>query len=172
MGCYTSLTGTSALGGEEGVVTFPVISVHWVGGVIPALPRVGPTAMVQVEFSSTDVGFEAEGVGGGIAGEVFFRVAHTFCFREGPFFILQRTKLSKSGNTAEQGGNVLADLLLARDVDPARVSSSSDDLAPIVTDWLFLFRLSTEAEEKVTGRLVTLLDDDVPADPVAETPGI
>ena len=56
-------------------------------------------------------------------------------------------------------------------LSPARASSSSDDLAPIVTDWLFLFRLSAGAEEKVMGRLVTLLDD-VPADPVVETPGI
>ena len=79
----------SALGGEEGVVTFPVISVHFVGGIIPALPRVGPAAMARVELSSTGVGFKAEGVGGGIAGEVFFHVAHTFCFKA-PFFILQR----------------------------------------------------------------------------------
>ena len=53
----------------------------------------------------------------------------------------------------------------------ARASSSSDDLAPIITDWLFLFWLSAGAEEKVMGRLVTLLAD-VPADPAAATPGI
>ena len=47
-----------------------------------------------------------------------------------------------------------------------------DDFEPIVIDWLFLFRLSAGAEEKVIGRLVTLLDEDVPADPAAERPGI
>ena len=83
-----SLAGASALGGEEGAVTFPVISVHWVGGVILALPRDGLAAVARVEFSSTGVGFKAEGVGGGIAGEVFLRVAHTFCFKGAPFFIL------------------------------------------------------------------------------------
>ena len=57
-------------------------------------------------------------------------------------------------------------------LSPARASSSSDDLAPIITDWLFLFRLSAVAEEKETGRLVTLLDDDVAAGPVAQTLGI
>ena len=107
-----SSAGASALGGEKGAVTFPVISVHWVGGVIPALPRVGPATMVRVEFSSTGVGFETEGVGGGIAGEVFFRVAHTFCFKGAPFFILQRqrSKVSKSGNTAEQRRDVFSRL--------------------------------------------------------------
>ena len=58
-----SLAGASALCGEEGVVTFLVISVDWEGGVIPALPRVGPTAMAREGFSSTGVGFVAEGVG-------------------------------------------------------------------------------------------------------------
>ena len=58
-----SSAGASALGGEEGSATFPVVSVHWVGSVILALPRVKPAAMVRVEFSSTGVGFEAEGVG-------------------------------------------------------------------------------------------------------------
>ena len=54
-------------------------------------------------------------------GEVFFRVAHTFCFKGAPFFILQRerSKFSESGNTAEQGGDVLANLLLAGDVEPS-----------------------------------------------------
>ena len=77
--------------------------------------------MVRVEFSSTGVGFEAEGVGGGTAGKVFFRVAHNFCFKRAPFFILQRqrSKVSKSGNTTEQRGDVLAYLLLAGDVKPS-----------------------------------------------------
>ena len=114
-----SLAGASAIGGEGGDVTFPVISVHCGGGVIPALPRIRPAAMVRGELSSTGVSFETEGVGGATAGEVLFRVAHTFCFREGPFFILQRTKLSKSGNSAEQGRDVSADLLLAGDVEPS-----------------------------------------------------
>ena len=76
--------------------------------------------MVRV-LSSTGVGFEAEGVGGATAGEVFFRVAQTFCFKGAPFFILQRqrSKNSKSGNTAKQGRDVLADLLLAGDVEPS-----------------------------------------------------
>ena len=98
-----SLAGASALGREEVSAVFPVISVHWVGGIIPDLPRIGPAAMVRVELSSTGVGFEAEGVGGGMAGEAFFRVAHAFCFKVAPFFILQsqRSKIGKFGNTAK-----------------------------------------------------------------------
>ena len=84
-----SLAGASAIGGEGGAVTFPVISVHCEGGITPALHRVGPAAMARV-LSSLGVGFETEGVAGATAGDVFFHVAHTFCFREGPFFILQR----------------------------------------------------------------------------------
>ena len=77
--------------------------------------------MAREGFSSTGVGFEAEGVGGGIAGEVFFRERHTFCFKGAPFFILQRqrSKNIKSSNTAKQGRDVLADLLLVGDVDPS-----------------------------------------------------
>ena len=48
----------------------------------------------------------------------------------------------------------------------------SDDLAPIVSDWLFLFRLSADAEEKEICRLVALLDDDAAAGRAVETPGI
>ena len=44
-------------------------------------------------------------------------------------------------------------------LSPTRASSSSNNLAPIVSDWLFLFRLSVDAEEKEMGRLAALLDD-------------
>ena len=57
-------------------------------------------------------------------------------------------------------------------LSPARASSSSDDLAPIVSDWLFLFRLSVDAEEKEMARLAALLDDGAGAGRAVETPGI
>ena len=51
--------------------------------------------MAWVEFTSIDVGFKAEGVGGGIAGEVFFRVAHTFCFKGAPFLSCKDKEVRK-----------------------------------------------------------------------------
>ena len=98
-----SLAGASSLGGEEGSVTFLVISVHLVRGVIPALPGVEPAVMVRVEVSSTDVILETERAAGGIPGEAFFRTANTFCLKGAPFFILQsqRSKIGKFGNTAK-----------------------------------------------------------------------
>ena len=55
-------------------------------------------------------------------------------------------------------------------LSPARASSSSDDLAPIISDWAFLFQLSAVVEEKETGRLATLLTDGEGR--AVETPGI
>ena len=55
---------------------------------------------------------------------------------------------------------------------PARALSSSDDLAPVVSDWLFLFRLSAEAEEReMWPRLPAFLEDDAGAGRTVETPG-
>ena len=82
---WASSAGASALGGEGGAVTFPVISVHCEGGAFPALPKIGPAAIVQAP-SSAGFGF-GTGVAGATAGDAFFRVAHTFDLRAGPFFI-------------------------------------------------------------------------------------
>ena len=82
-----SLAGASALG-EDVSVTFPVISVHCVGGVTLALPIGGVGTIVRM-FSSVGFGSEAAGVGGGMAGEAFFLVATVFAFNGTPFFILQ-----------------------------------------------------------------------------------
>ena len=57
-------------------------------------------------------------------------------------------------------------------ISPARASSSSDNLAPIASDWLFLCRLSADAEEKEMARLAALLDDGAGAGRAVETPGI
>ena len=57
-------------------------------------------------------------------------------------------------------------------LSPARASSSSDDLAPIVRDWLFLSRLSADAKEKEMAHLAALLDDSAGAGQVVETLGI
>ena len=83
-----SSAGASALG-EEVSVTFPVISVHCVGGMTPALPTGGAVTIVRV-LSSVGFGSGTEGVDGGMAGEAFFLVATVFVFNGAPFFILQR----------------------------------------------------------------------------------
>ena len=80
-----SSAGASALSGEGGAFSFPVISVHCVGGIIEAHPKTGPA--VEVRAPSSAVFFGA-GVAGAAAGDGFFLVAHTFDLRAAPFFIL------------------------------------------------------------------------------------
>ena len=116
-----SLAGASALGGEGGAVTFPVISVHCEGGVVPALPKIGPAAIVRAP-SSAGFGF-GTGVAGATAGDAFFHVAHTFDLRDAPFFILQRYKgqvqQCRLNNKARRKKTLSADLLLAGNVEPS-----------------------------------------------------
>ena len=80
--------------------------------------------------------------------------------------------MEKPANLRAKRGVWLAYFLVGV-LSPARASSSLDDFGPLVRDWLFLFLLSAEAEQKdMWPRLSALLEVGAEAGRTAGTPGI
>ena len=157
------------------MVTFPVSCIHSPTGVDPDLPRTGLADMEGATGLSAATGLDIDGVGGGTVGEVFLRTTIAFTFKGAPFFSLriQELRHGKAGKSVRKKRGVWSTYFLVGMLSPARASSSLDGLAPIVMDWLFLFRHSAEVEEReIWPRLPALSDFGVEAGRMAPTPGI
>ena len=118
-----SLAVASALLGGEGMTTFPVISVHSLEDVIPALPRREPPGLDGTDGPPSDAGLITGGVGGGTAGEVFLRTANAFVFKGAPLFSLhiQKLRQEEASKSASKKEKCLVDLLLSGNVKPSKI---------------------------------------------------